>query len=308
MRMLAPTAAHAQYAAGVTAIYAQRVSEGLADLAKIDVSQGWGKDWASRTLLARIRSHEGIGEFDEALKLAAQLRENDAGAGWQRVPELRLLALRGEHEQLRAKLTEAMSLPASMVGWEPFDAGDMLYQIAVAARFAGDSALTKSMLEQAAAWYESHRGDSTANAFNRRGEARVHFARDNFEAARQLFEQLAAERTATPEDVGMLALIALRQARRDDANRILAQLEGDTSSYRFGQQRAWAARIVAATGDADRAVQLLHRARREGFTRIREVIWDPSFAPLREHAGYRAYMAPLIVRVQNQGRTSRPRS
>jgi tetratricopeptide (TPR) repeat protein len=308
MRELAPTAAHAQYGAGLTAIYAQRISEGLADLARIDVTQGWGKDWASRILLARIRSHEAMGELEEAHRLAVMLRENDPSSGWQRVQELRLLALRGNHAELEARLSEAMSLPASMVGWEPFDSGDMLFQVGIAARYGGDSAFSDSLFQRAGAWYASQEHDSTTNAFRRRGQARVQFALKQFDAARVQFEALAGSRLTTPEDVGMLALIALRQSRREEAMRLLASLESDTASYRFGQARGWAARIVAATGDADRAVQLLHRARREGFTRVREIMWDPSFAPLRTHAGYRAFMAPIPITVQTPGRTSPPRS
>jgi hypothetical protein len=254
----------------------------------------------SRMLLARIRSHEALGELDEALRLSVLLRENDPTAGWQRVPEVRLLALRGEHAQLHRRLAEAMSLPSSTLGWERYDAGNMLYQVAVVSRFRGDSALTDSLLHMANEWYRTVSVASPGDAFVRRGHARVLYATGNDSAANRLFADLAASADATPEDVGMQGVIAFRHGQRDVTDRILRSLESDSARYRFGQQRAWAARLAALTGQSERAVQLLYAARREGFTRIRDIIWDPSVVSLRQHAGYREFMAPLHVTARSR--------
>jgi hypothetical protein len=200
-----------------------------------------------------------------------------------------------------------MALPPSTVGWEQFDPGDMLRQVSLAASFVGDSVLADSLLGLSRLWYDARTPAERAQTFVRRGHARVLYASGNLEDALTLYRQLDESPAAIPEDRAMRGVIALRRGDTAFALTTARALEADTASYRFGQPRAWAARIAALLNQPEWVTQLLYRARREGYTRQWEAQVDPAFMHLRKLESFREVMAPFITD-GIQGQTSRPRS
>ncbi len=249
--------------------------EGLTTLANINLQVGWAREWAPRILAVRERAYEMLGDYDSARVLADSLKTFDPSGAWQRVAELRVMARQRAHAQMTAPLADAVALPPSSVGWETFDPGDLLHQVALATAFAGDSARADSMWRASDRWYAEHAG---TNAALTRAHVRVLMALHRDDQAKQLSEQLLRRPDAIPEDLGQRALVALRLGDRLTATTLATTLEADSTPNRFGQPRAWAARIASALGQSERAVQLLYRARREGFTRLQEVQVDPTFA------------------------------
>jgi hypothetical protein len=146
-----------------------------------------------------------------------------------------------------------------------------------------------------------------SQTFVKRGHARVLYALSKFDASLKLYRELDQSAVGVPEDRGMLGVIALRSGDTITATAVARALESDTTSYRFGQPRAWAARIAALLNQPEWVAQLLHRARREGYTRQWEAQVDPAFTRLRNLESFRDAMSPFITD-GSRGRTSRPRS
>lgn len=277
----------------------------------INLTHGFGQEWAPRIIFLRLRGYETLGEYREALLLGKLLRESNPTSGWQRVPELKTLARTHAGTNgsplFSRRLQEAMALPASNLGWEDFDPGDMLHQVALSAKFVGDSVLADSLWGLARKWYAERSASELTPTFVRRGKARVLYASGDLDGALAIYRDLHASRTGIPEDRAMTGVIAIRKGDSTAARTIARALESDTTSHRFGQPRAWAARIAALLNQPDWVAQLLHRARREGYTRQWEAQVDPAFTHLRRLESFRDAMAPFITD-GTQDQTSRPRS
>lgn len=310
MQDLAPSASHARYGVGLTSVFTLRVQDGLATLASLDLTAGWAREWAPRILLIRERAHEMMGDYKQARVLADSLRALDVTQAWQRTAALRVLARQRDRATLLALLTETVSLPPATRGWEPFDPGDVQHQVALAAAFVGDTVLADSLWRASDRWYAAHTApnasistDSPSSTVLKRGRVRVLMALKAYAVARPIVNELIARSDAIPEDFGEQGLIAVHLGDSASARRVATTLESDTASYRFGQPRVWAARVATALGETERAIQLLNRARREGFTRLQDVQVDPAFAPLRSLPAYKAFMAPYLVTAGNQDQT-----
>lgn len=311
MLELAPHAGHAHYAVGLTSIFTLRVQQGIDMMGTINLTHGFGEEWAPRIIFLRLRGYETLGEYREALLLGKQLREANPTMGWQRVPELKILARTHAGTNgsplFTRRLQEAMALPASNIGWETFDPGDMLHQVALSAKFVGDSLLADSLWGVARKWYSERTPSELATPFVKRGRARVLYASRDVDGSLALYRELDASAAGIPEDRAMLGVIAIQKGDTSSAREIARALEADTASYRFGQPRAWAARIAALLNQPDWVAQLLHRARREGYTRQWEAQVDPAFSHLRKLESFKDAMAPFITD-GTQDRTSLPRS
>ena len=64
---------------------------------------------------------------------------------------------------------------------------------------------------------------------------------------------------------GRLATLAARLGRRDEAERVSAELAARPAKYLHGRQTFWRAHIAAAMGERDQAVALLRQAYSEGY-------------------------------------------
>jgi tetratricopeptide (TPR) repeat protein len=118
----------------------------------------------------------------------------------------------------------------------------------------------------------------------------LYFAGDWDESAR-MFEPLLA---SDPDNVHLLGFVSVLAARRGDAQAALAGIERlDTlpQPYLRGANTYWQAEVAAVLGDRSRAVQLLHRAYREGQPVPVKAHSDPELESLRGDPEYRRLVA-----------------
>ena len=90
----------------------------------------------------------------------------------------------------------------------------------------------------------------------------------------------------------MLGVLAAQQGRREEADRIAAQLRGMRRPELYGEPTLWRARIAAQLGEKARAVALLRDAMAEGSRALASDDADPDLEPLRDFPGFRDLVAP----------------
>lgn len=289
---LAPVAAHALFAAGLTAQITNRPREAIGTLRRIDTEQGWGRAWAPRVLNLIARSYHQLGDHEDELTWAARLRDSEPNVGWTHLAEVRALAALGRGQDALARAVDGAAFPATNETWEDYSPGDFLWQAGRELRAHGDAPRARQAFERAERWYASRpAGERTTPAY-RLGLARVVDHLDRPAEARDLYAGLASEDPSSIEYLGGLGVMAARLGRRDEADSIAARLVGDTRRFTFGAPRLWAARIAAVRGDRETAVSLLHRSRREGHSRLYLFHTDRDFDSLRAFPAFRELIQP----------------
>lgn len=289
MTRLAPAAAHAHFALGLTALITNRADDAVAVLERIDTEEGWGRDWDLRiwNLLARANHH--LGRHEAELRWARRMRAAEPNAGWTRLPEVRALAALGRVRDALRRVDEGAVFAPSRTTWEPYSPGDFLAQAGLELQAHGRPDLARDLLARAARWYQSDGADTTAG---RRGLADVLEELERWDDAAALFQAMAARH---PDDVtltGAVGVTAQRRGLAALADSALARLEAERRPYLFGQPRYQAARIAAVRGEQERAVGLLRQARREGSARIWQYHLERDFESLRDYAPYRELLGP----------------
>jgi len=79
---------------------------------------------------------------------------------------------------------------------------------------------------------------------------------------------------------------------REKASELDQRLENTHQPYIEGAHTFWRAKIAAVLGDAERAVQLLHSALREGVSYGLWLHRDPEFESLREYPAFQELIRP----------------
>lgn len=123
---LAPAAGHALWALGLTARSTYRPRESIAVLERIDLSTGWGREWAVRICGEIARDYHILGEFDNAVKAARRMLEFAPSDGYARTEEAVNLAAGLRYAELAERVEAAGALPDDPGTWEPFTGGDLL--------------------------------------------------------------------------------------------------------------------------------------------------------------------------------------
>jgi predicted Zn-dependent protease len=113
-----------------------------------------------------------------------------------------------------------------------------------------------------------------------------------FDEARGLVEGLATEFRQNVAYRGQLGVLAARQGRRDDAERIAAGLRDLDRPYLRGIHTLWRARIAALLGERDTALGLLREAIAQGQPFGLWLHADDSFESLRRDPVFRELLEP----------------
>ena len=289
---LAPNAGHALYALGLTSQLTLRATGCLATLRRIDITHGWGAEWAPRVLNLTARCEHLLGRHSEELVTARRLRQSEEKAGWTRMHEIRALAALHRHDELAERLRSAMTVPASVTGWEPFSPGDMLLEAAREEAAHGDVAAMRPLLQQAERWYNTLSPAARATAGNRRELARVLYAAGEWNRAGDIFSDLLRTDSTNPEHLGGFALAAVRQGDSATGRAALERLRADDRPWQFGNPQLWAARIAAGLGRPDQAVLLVRESLDRGFSRSYRLHAEPDFLPLKDFGPFREVLQP----------------
>ena len=109
---LAPGAAHAFYAAGLTSEITNRPREAIEVLQRINTKEGWGKSWAPRVYNLIARSYHQLGDYQHDLEWAKQLRASEPNVGWTRLEEVKATAALGRGKEAFDLAMDGASFPS----------------------------------------------------------------------------------------------------------------------------------------------------------------------------------------------------
>jgi DNA-binding SARP family transcriptional activator/TolB-like protein len=290
MLHLAPSAAHALFALGTTANIVNRPAEAIDALERIDLARGWGNEWALRVLTVLTRAYHQLGDHNGELEWARRLRTREPEEGWTRLPEVRALAALGRTQDVLRAIDDALVFPSTPNTWDAYTPGDFLVQAGRELHAHGQPAAAQKLFERALAWFDTQPADNDATT---RQHADALYLAGLLDEARATFERLFASDSTSVDYMGMLGVIAARQGRRADTDRIASLLANETRPFLFGRPSLWFARIAALRGDPAAAVAYLRRARAEGYARIYFIHLEQDFDSLREYAPFRDLLTPL---------------
>lgn len=254
----------------------------------IDRHRGWARGWVGFFPEFGLTAHYA-GENERVVELA---REGIAAGRdhvvLRYVESLGLAALGRMHE-LDESVTALGALPP-----------DPHIRPGVAMAIVGGELMRVGRLEdgkrylaRAERWAESTRlASDSAGYFSDRGMA-AYYGRD-WARARQWFERAASAETgegARSSVLGYLGIIAALQGRLDDAMRAMDLADRPDPKASLPSQ----ALIAAASGDAERAVQLVRETMARpvgwGWDQLEHILHDPAFEEFRKTTAWKAFVA-----------------
>jgi len=289
---LAPSAAHALFAAGLTAQITNRAHEAVDVLGRIDTQQGWGRAWAPRIYNLMSRSYHLLGDYAKDLEWAQRLRASEPNVGWTRLAEVKAMAALGRGREAHELAVAGAAFPSTPDTWEEYTPGDFLWQSGRELRAHGNADLARDAFHRAERWFRSRPAGEQATVVHRRGLAHVLDELEQWGAAREIYQGLYAEDPAVIEHLGALGVLSARLGRNAEADSLAALLTSDKRPWLFGAPRLWAARIAAVKGDREAAMALIHQALREGHSRLYLFHAEHDFDSLRDFPAFRDLLRP----------------
>jgi tetratricopeptide (TPR) repeat protein len=173
----------------------------------------------------------------------------------------RALAALGRIEETFEVLGDHPSPPP--IHWVPAAEDALVTSLELSAHGYAEAA--DSLRDWAIEWFESLDAETLADPLYRYGHARMLYFDGRFEEAQDLFIALGEESPDSVAYRGYLGSAAARLGDREAAMRISASLEALERPFRFGNIPYWQARIAAALGERELAIEKLRQAFDEGF-------------------------------------------
>ena len=267
------------------AIALNRPQEAIEAMQTIDTSRvliGWTAYWERLTAARHM-----LGEHDEELNEALQAR----GLYTDSLPvifaEARARAALGDTDGIQ-QLIDATIRLGVQPGWT---AGGLLRVTGEELVVHGYADAGRETLARAINWYQNlppeekeTRSDSLAMTLLSAGRV---------DEAIVLLEPLQQKYPNRFFLLGALGVAKALQGDRTDAERISAQLEGIDVPYTFGNASVWQARIAAALGNGDQAMDFLQRAFSEGTSMDDWIHREPAFRSLIDHPSFQDLLQPI---------------
>ena len=167
---------------------------------------------------------------------------------------------------------------------------NVLRSLASEVRWHGNPALAKAMLERVLASYAAEPDSLSVPSF-KYGRALTLYYLERWKEAKQLFGELAAAPKASSEQKGFLALAAAHLGDRATAERLARAIGPEVPPPELRGVTIWRARIAAALGDDERAIELLRQAFAQGVPAA-VVHADMDLEHLRGIAAFDQIVAP----------------
>jgi DNA-binding SARP family transcriptional activator/TolB-like protein len=268
---------------GVEALKANYPQEAVHALTSSPNLSGWYFHW-----LTLIEAYHMLGDYLSELSEAQRGREAFPERLRMLEGEVRALAALGDTGEVRARLHESLLL-APDDGYSP---GDVMIGAAAELRAHGSRAASLEAAERAIDWYRSRPGEETATGWYRYSLAHALYLREQWDAARLLFEELASE---APSDINLRGFLGVLAARRGDvetARTISEGLAGTAPRGDFGRDLYWQACIAALLGEPERAMELLRDAYARGRAFTIFLHRDMDLEPLRDYPPFQEFIAP----------------
>jgi serine/threonine protein kinase len=203
--------------------------------------------------------------------------------------ELRALAALGRLGGLERSLDELEALPAIPSGRS---LPRILLELADELEAHGHADAARAVLLRVEQRWRAHAPDAELRPDERYEQARTLARLGHDAAAETILVRLATERSGDLRTLAERGVIAARQGRAAEAERIGEQLRRERAQYDFGFTSYARARIAAHSGDRALALALLRQAFAEGFVGGSALHADPGLAPLREEPEFRELLRP----------------
>lgn len=277
------------YALATAAYDTRRYHAAIAALERVDPDRGWIKDFPSYWHL-RIETRHSMGDHAGELRDVRELRARFPAD--RDVPRMELIALAalGRSDELLARVHTALATGDRRVTpWLAWLAQELIAH--------GHRKTAERVVEAGLDHFQAPppAGDER---FWLAARARLLEAAGRWEAARSVWEGLAARHPENDEYAAHLGVLAARRGDRTEAERIDARLRAAARGPGAvfdpnGGPLIWRARIAAQLGERERATALigeaLDRGMRHGYLLLHAV---RDLDPLRGYAPYDELLRP----------------
>jgi tetratricopeptide (TPR) repeat protein/TolB-like protein len=295
MEELAPTAGHAHWAVALTALSLNRPREALRAVRRIDPEHGWGRTWPW-IFVFQTGIHHQLGEYEAEEAAALKDRERNPSRRAALVHQIRPLAAQGRIGEIEPLIRDALDQPSDTLDPWPHvnDPGEVMRDAALELREHGHAAQAQALLERAIAWYHQQPRAFVRSRVQRLGLATVMYYAGHLEEAASLIGTLG---TFAPDSTAVITLLGVIAARRGDtvtARAMERRLARDQGRYaRYGPPPLGRARIIAALGDREHAVELLRGslARGHWYTWL-DLHAVPEFESMHGYAHFNELVRP----------------
>ncbi len=292
MFRLAPKSSFAKYVAGRSALWVNRPQYGLTLMEELDPTQGEIRVNYHQVMRDIADAYHMLGDYDGELATVERWNRVDDDRGGQQRRVRALIALGRADEAL-----ESASLGGSMGGTPPFWPADLMCDAALELRVHGEPDLARSAVEECVDIIE-RLGPEAVDSIAYLGRlADGVYLLDRLEEAELLYRSLLELRPLRISAIGRLGVIAARTERADMAWEFATLLaDGEWPANAGGVPTLLRAKILAALGERDAAVDLVRQAVGEGIVFLpsgnRSFHKDPDFDPLRGYAPFEEIVRP----------------
>jgi DNA-binding SARP family transcriptional activator/tetratricopeptide (TPR) repeat protein len=237
-------------------------------------------------------AHHLLGRHDREIEAARHARRLfPSNLAVLRMELLALSAL-GRGPEVIQRFGEIDALPNDPLRRKP----TVMREIALDLAAHGDSAAAGVALDRTLAWLASRPAADQATEYLRFERALTLFAAGHADSAREISEELARTHPQNPQYVGLLGVLLAQRGEGPEAIRLSRQLGALGRPLSRGQIPYWRACIAAQLGRRAEAVDLLRRARAEGYVfnglLFLSAHLEPSFAPLRDYPPFQELLRP----------------
>lgn len=264
----APGSGIALYLLGQSALLLDRPTEALEAVAQIR-PELVPPDFQIWTLRIRADAYHMLGEYDAELEVVRRVQAARPGSPLMVNNEFAALAALGRIEEVQARaeagLIQAATAPAA--------AWNVAYVAALELEAHGHPDAARELARRAEAMLRRHLAQRPLDPQLRGFLAETLYLTGDWREADELFRELAAERPDHIHYRSFAGLLAALRGERTRAEVVIAELaRGDSEPHSFGVPAFWRARIAAALGETDQAVDLMRQAFARGYRRYHTVL------------------------------------
>jgi DNA-binding SARP family transcriptional activator/TolB-like protein len=275
------------FVVGLAAVQANHPAEAVATYARPEAQRGWAGQWVPYWDVL-TEAHHMLGEHEQELQVARRARRSHPQSIVAARAEVRALAALGRLAELEEVLDAAMLLPPE-VGVTP---AVLAIRAAQELRQHGHGATSRAAVQRALVWYASRPAQEQLAPTIRFGLATALYEAERWHDAQQVLIRLVAEQ---PENVavrGLLGVVAARAGHPAVSEASSAWLSQHDPMFERWTPVFWRARIAAASGEREHAVQLLRDSFSQGRPFGATLHTERDFEGLRGHHVYRELLRP----------------